>query len=105
MFTRPKAVSTVFCDFRFRCGQINYRTNSLSSEIHDATIATDRAAVLVRHIRENAANTGTMNFKNANLLFIPETNEKVGKIHPILEPGWTLNYEIFFCLVLQVRCF
>lgn len=69
MSTRPKAVSTVFCDFRFRCGQINYRTNNLSSEIHDLTNATDRAAVLVRHIRENAANTGTMNFKKCQPTF------------------------------------
>lgn len=48
---------------------------------------------------------GQWNLKIASLFFIPEMNEKVGKMQPILEPGWTLNYEMFFYLVFAGSLF
>ena len=35
----------------------------------------------------------------ASFLFIPVQHPEFGKYWPILEPGWTLNYEMFFYLV------
>jgi exopolysaccharide production protein ExoZ len=34
-----------------------------------------------------------------SLLFIPHVDERSGQIFPVLIPGWTLVYEMFFCFV------
>jgi peptidoglycan/LPS O-acetylase OafA/YrhL len=36
---------------------------------------------------------------SASFLFIPALHPEFGKYWPILEPGWTLNFEMFFYLV------
>jgi exopolysaccharide production protein ExoZ len=35
-------------------------------------------------------------FKLKSMLFIPAVNPESGMLQPVLEPGWTLNYEMFF---------
>lgn len=40
--------------------------------------------------------TGEWYLKICSLLFIPAMNPKIGMMQPVLEPGWTLNYEMFF---------
>lgn len=37
--------------------------------------------------------------KIQSLLFIPAMNPKTNMVQPILEPGWTLNYEMFFYVI------
>jgi exopolysaccharide production protein ExoZ len=44
-------------------------------------------------------------FKIQSLLFIPATNPESGMIQPVLEPGWTLNYEMFFYVVFALTLF
>jgi exopolysaccharide production protein ExoZ len=34
-----------------------------------------------------------------SLLFIPHTDPSSGRVEPLLVPGWTLVYEMFFCLL------
>lgn len=48
---------------------------------------------------------GQWGLKIQSLLFIPAMNPKVGMIQPILEPGWTLNYEMFFYLAFACSLF
>jgi exopolysaccharide production protein ExoZ len=40
--------------------------------------------------------------KIKSLLFIPAMNPKINAMQPVLEPGWTLNYEMFFYLVFAL---
>jgi exopolysaccharide production protein ExoZ len=40
--------------------------------------------------------SGQWDLKLKSLLFIPAMNPKINMVQPILEPGWTLNYEMFF---------
>ena len=42
---------------------------------------------------------GLWGLKLQSLLFIPAMNPKINAVQPILEPGWTLNYEMFFYVV------
>ena len=37
-----------------------------------------------------------------SLLFIPFYNENFGSFSPILNIGWTLNYEMFFYLIFYI---
>jgi exopolysaccharide production protein ExoZ len=37
--------------------------------------------------------------KICSFLFIPAMNPKIGAMQPVLEPGWTLNYEMFFYVI------
>jgi exopolysaccharide production protein ExoZ len=41
-------------------------------------------------------------FKVKSLLFIPALNPESKMMQPVLEPGWTLNYEMFFYLVFAL---
>jgi exopolysaccharide production protein ExoZ len=41
-------------------------------------------------------------FKLKSLLFIPAVNPESGMMQPVLEPGWTLNYEMFFYAVFAL---
>jgi len=42
----------------------------------------------------------------ASLFFVPHYNPSYpGKIFPVLVPGWTLNYEMFFYLVFAICLF
>ena len=45
---------------------------------------------------------GQWGLKAKSLLFIPAMNPKINIMQPVLEPGWTLNYEMFFYLVFAV---
>lgn len=38
----------------------------------------------------------------ASLLFIPAVHPVLGKLWPIVVPGWTLNYEMFFYLIFAL---
>lgn len=40
--------------------------------------------------------SGEWELKLKSLFFIPAMNPKINMVQPILEPGWTLNYEMFF---------
>jgi exopolysaccharide production protein ExoZ len=40
--------------------------------------------------------SGQWELKLKSLLFIPAMNPKINMVQPIVEPGWTLNYEMFF---------
>ncbi|MBP6379843.1 MAG: acyltransferase [Sphingorhabdus sp.] len=42
---------------------------------------------------------GQWQLKILSLLFLPAMNPEINMMQPILEPGWTLNYEMFFYLV------
>ena len=44
-------------------------------------------------------------FKLKSMLFIPAVNPESGMMQPVLEPGWTLNYEMFFYAVFAVSLF
>lgn len=48
---------------------------------------------------------GQWTLKLYSLLFIPMMNPEIQKMQPILEPGWTLNYEMFFYAVFAVSLF
>ncbi len=48
---------------------------------------------------------GEWAFKVQSLLFIPATNPESGLMQPVLEPGWTLNYEMFFYAVFAAALF
>lgn len=39
---------------------------------------------------------GQWALKLASLTFVPMMNPAVGMMQPVLEPGWTINYEMFF---------
>ena len=41
-------------------------------------------------------------FKLQSLLFIPAMNPESDMMQPVLEPGWTLNYEMFFYAVFAL---
>lgn len=41
-------------------------------------------------------------FKLQSLLFIPAENPESGMMQPVLEPGWTLNYEMFFYAIFAL---
>jgi exopolysaccharide production protein ExoZ len=45
---------------------------------------------------------GQWGLKAKSLLFIPAMNPKINSLQPVLEPGWTLNYEMFFYLVFAL---
>jgi exopolysaccharide production protein ExoZ len=45
---------------------------------------------------------GQWDLKIQSLFFIPAMNPAIAKMQPILEPGWTLNYEMFFYLVFSL---
>ncbi len=45
---------------------------------------------------------GHWEFKLLSLIFIPAINPGNGLMQPLLEPGWTLNYEMFFYLVFSL---
>lgn len=49
--------------------------------------------------------SGQWELKIKSLLFIPAINPKFGKIDPILEPGWTLNYEMWFYALFALTLF
>lgn len=40
--------------------------------------------------------SGEWELKLKSLFFIPAMNPKIDMVQPIVEPGWTLNYEMFF---------
>jgi exopolysaccharide production protein ExoZ len=44
-------------------------------------------------------------FKLQSLLFIPAMNPESAMMQPVLEPGWTLNYEIVFYAVFALTLF
>lgn len=44
-------------------------------------------------------------FKLQSLLFIPAMNPESNMMQPVLEPGWTLNYEMFFYAVFALTLF
>jgi exopolysaccharide production protein ExoZ len=46
-----------------------------------------------------AMNGALMTHNVASFLFVPALHPEFGKYWPILEPGWTLNFEMFFYLV------
>jgi exopolysaccharide production protein ExoZ len=41
-------------------------------------------------------------FKAKSLLFIPAMNPESNMMQPVLEPGWTLNYEMFFYAIFAL---
>jgi exopolysaccharide production protein ExoZ len=48
---------------------------------------------------------GRWELKVKSLLFLPAYNPKVDMMQPVLEPGWTLNYEMFFYVVFALSLF
>ena len=44
-------------------------------------------------------------FKVQSLLFIPAMNPESDMMQPVMEPGWTLNYEMFFYAVFALTLF
>ena len=48
---------------------------------------------------------GQWTLKIYSLFFIPMMNPKVDMMQPILEPGWTLNYEMFFYALFALSLF
>lgn len=44
-------------------------------------------------------------FKFASMFFIPVPNPESGVWAPVVEPGWTLNYEMFFYLLFAISLF
>lgn len=48
---------------------------------------------------------GQWSLKLHSLFFIPAMNPKINMVQPILEPGWTLNYEMFFYLIFSLSLF
>jgi peptidoglycan/LPS O-acetylase OafA/YrhL len=42
---------------------------------------------------------GEFLFKLGSMFFIPMANPDSGALEPVVEPGWTLNYEMFFYLL------
>ncbi len=45
---------------------------------------------------------GEFLFKLASMLFIPMVHPVSGALQPVVEPGWTLNYEMFFYLLFAL---
>ncbi len=41
-------------------------------------------------------------FKLGSMLFVPMANPQSGAWQPVVEPGWTLNYEMFFYLLFAI---
>ena len=41
-------------------------------------------------------------FKVMSFLFIPAMNPEINVMQPVLEPGWTLNYEMFFYVIFSM---
>lgn len=41
-------------------------------------------------------------FKFGSMFFIPMTKPGSGALEPVVEPGWTLNYEMFFYLLFAI---
>ncbi len=48
---------------------------------------------------------GLWELKLKSLFFIPAMNPSINRMQPILEPGWTLNYEVFFYVVFAIALF
>ena len=44
-------------------------------------------------------------FKFGSMFFIPMANPDSGALVPVIEPGWTLNYEMFFYLLFAISLF
>jgi exopolysaccharide production protein ExoZ len=45
---------------------------------------------------------GEFLFKLGSMFFVPMANPDSGALEPVVEPGWTLNYEMFFYLLFSV---
>lgn len=45
---------------------------------------------------------GEFLFKFGSMFFVPMANPDSGALEPVVEPGWTLNYEMFFYLLFAV---
>ncbi len=48
---------------------------------------------------------GQWGLKLYSLFFIPTMNPEIQKMQPVLEPGWTLNYEMFFYVIFALSLF
>jgi exopolysaccharide production protein ExoZ len=59
--------------------------------------------LLLSYLKPELMNSTTPNLKNLlkSLFFIPYVKEN-GMTHPMLDVGWTLNYEMYFYLVIAV---
>ena len=45
---------------------------------------------------------GQFLFKFGSMFFVPMANPDSGALEPVVEPGWTLNYEMFFYLLFAL---
>jgi len=59
------------------------------------------AVYLLSYVRPDLLNSTTANFGNflKSVFFIPYVKEN-GTVHPMLDVGWTLNYEMYFYLAI-----
>ncbi len=48
---------------------------------------------------------GLWDLKLKSFLFIPAMNPTINMMQPVLEPGWTLNYEMFFYAIFALSLF